>query len=124
MDKEETPEAPLPVKIIGWFGIILSITYLSYGIISIILSILDRTYQDVDKNIVIIIYGLAIVILSVAFKNLQKWGWIGLMVILAFFIIWAVAAGQDVYGYITGVLCLLALAGMLHPGVRKHYFST
>ena len=45
---------PKPIKIIGWFGIILACTYLLWGVVGGILSILDRTYKDIDKNLIII----------------------------------------------------------------------
>ena len=127
MAKEKTSEtiarkAPLEVRILGWFGIILACTYLLWGIVSIVLSILDRTYKDIEQNIAILIYGLIIITFSVAFKGELKWGWFGYFVVLLFMVIWSVFTYSDVYGIIWGVLSLAALVGILSPPVRRHYF--
>jgi len=113
---------PKPIKIIGWFGIILACTYLLWGVVGGILSILDRTYKDIDKNLIIIFYGILIMVVSLAFKSMQKWGWYGLFLLLVFFVVWTLFSYTDVYGIILGILSLLALVGVLSPPVRKHYF--
>jgi len=120
---EKKERKPLQINIIAWFGIGLAVTYLLYGIISTILSILDRTYKDIDQNIVIIFYGLPVLILSIGFKNLQKWGWIGYLCVLLFVTIWSAFHLFDIYGIVLGILSLLALSGILMPSVRKHYFT-
>ncbi|UCD95032.1 MAG: hypothetical protein JSU69_02990 [Candidatus Zixiibacteriota bacterium] len=127
MSKEKTSEtsrrkAPLEVKILGWFGIILACTYLLWGIVSIVLSILDRTYKNIEHNIAILIYGLIIITFSVAFKGELKWGWFGYFAVLLFMVVWSGFRYSDVYGIIWGVLSLVALVGILSPPVRKHYF--
>ena len=113
---------PVSITVIGWFGIILACTYLLWGIVGGVLSILDRTYKDIDQNLIIILYGILIMVVSVAFKNVLKWGWYGLLILLSFFLVWALFSYTDVYGIIWGVLSLAALVGVLSPQVRKHYF--
>ena len=127
MSKEKTPEAsrkkaPLEVNILGWFGIILACTYLLWGIVSIVLSILDRTYKNIEQNIAILLYGLIIMTFSVAFRGELKWGWFGYFAVLLFMVVWSVFTYSDVYGIVWGVLSLVALVGILSPPVRKHYF--
>ncbi len=119
---EKKERRPLQINIIAWFGICLAATYLLYGIISTVLTILDRSYKDVDQNIIIIFYGLPIMILSIGFMNLQKWGWVGYLILLIFITVWSAFHLYDIYGIILGVLSLLALIGILLPSVRKHYF--
>jgi len=118
---EEKNSTPTAVKVIGWFGIIFACTYLLWGVVGGILSILDRTYKDIDQNIVFIMYGVIIIIVSIAFKNMKKWGWYGLTLLLAFFIIWTLFSYVDIYGIIWGILSLAALIGILSSPVRKHY---
>jgi hypothetical protein len=119
---EEKVRRPLPINIIAWFGICLAATYLLYGIISTVLTILDRSYKDIDQNIIIIFYGLPIMVLSIGFKNLQKWGWVGYLCVLIFATVWSAFHLFDIYGIILGILSLAALIGILLPSVRKHYF--
>jgi len=122
--RQTTPEinAPMPVKIIGWFGICFSLTFIIMGVVSIVLSFLDRTFADLAENIIIIFYGLPILIVSVGFKNMQKWGWYGLLGIFGLAVIWSVFSYTDGYGIAVGLLTLFALIGLLLPTVRKHYF--
>ena len=111
----------MPITIIGWFGIILACTYLLWGVVGGVLSVLDRTYKDIDQNLIIIFYGILIMIVSIAFKSVQKWGWYGLMLLLTFFIVWTLFSYTDIYGIIWGILSFAALVGVLSPQVRKHY---
>lgn len=120
---KEKAVAPLQIKIIGWYGIVLACTYLIWGVVSIILSILDRTYKDIDQNFLILIYGLIVLTFSTGFKNVQKWGWMGYLVVLAFMVVWTVFRYTDFYGILWGVLSLIALVAILSPPVRKHFIS-
>jgi amino acid permease len=121
--KPETKvKIPITINIIGWFGIVLAITYLLYGVISIILSILDRTYQDIGLNVLSLMYGLPILIISIGFRNLQRWGWIGFAAILAFMVIWSGLHITDVYLSVWGLPALAALIGIMTPSVRRYYF--
>jgi hypothetical protein len=114
---------PLPINIIGWFGIALSATYLIWSIVNIILSIMDHTYADLGQNIVILIYGLPILVMSTGFRNMQKWSWYGLVIILVFVVIWTAITLESIYGAIWGILALAALIGIFTPSVRKHYIT-
>lgn len=115
--------APISVKIIGWFGICFSLTFIIMGVVSIVLSFLDRTFTDLAENIIIIFYGLPILIVAVGFKNMQKWGWYGLVAIYGLAAIWSVFSYTNGYGIAVGLLTLFALIGLLLPIVRKHYFT-
>lgn len=121
---KEKKQTSLQIKIIGWFGVVFASTYLILGAINIVLSILDRTYSNIDRNSIILLEGLPILILSLGFKNGQRWGWIGLSIILAFVVVWTVFKYEDVYGAIWGVLSLIALISILMPSVRKRYFAS
>lgn len=114
----------MPIKIIGWFGIALACTYLLWGVVGGVLSILDRTYKDIDKNLIIVFYGLVIMTASIAFKSVQKWGYYGLLMILTLIVVWTIFSYTDVYGIIWGVLSVVGLVGILSPPVRKHYFKS
>ncbi len=121
--KKMKKDIPVQINIIGWFGIALSLTYIIWSVVSIILSILDRTYASFGENLIILIYGTPILILSSGFRNKQRWGWYGLAVVLGFVVIWSLFTFKDIYGLIWGILALGALIGIFLPSVREHYFA-
>ena len=121
---KEKDNIPLGIKALGWYGIVFGCMYILVSVVSIILSILDRSYKDIDKNLIIGLYGVPILVFSLGFKKLQKWGWIGYTIIIAAVVILATFTYKDVYGIVIGILSLIVLALLLLPSVRRHYFST
>ena len=117
----ETEKAPVPIRTIGWFGIILACTYLVFGIVNIVLSILDRSYANFGDNLVIIIYGIPILAASIAFKNGKRQGWYGLMIIFALFVIMAIAHLNNVYNIAIGIISAALLIAMLTPRIKGYY---
>jgi hypothetical protein len=114
---------PLRIKVIAWFGIALALTYLIWGIVSIILSMLDRSYKDLGDNIVIILYGVPVMAASIGFKSGHKWGWMMLFIVLLLVIGWSVMTFRDPYGLVWGVLATAAAVWMLMPSIRNQYFA-
>jgi len=121
---ENKEQMPLIIKILGWYGIIFGCCYIIYGVISIVLGMLDRNYTTVGTDFVLIFYGVPLLIMALGFKNYQRWGWIGYTALLMLIVIYAFASHVDSNGIIIGVISLLALVGMMYPGVRKRYFPT
>lgn len=121
---KEKDNIPLGIKALGWYGIVFGYMYILVSVVSIILSILDRSYKDIDKNLILGIGGVPILVFSLGFKKLQKWGWIGYTIIIAAVVILATFTYKDVYGIVIGILSLIVLALLLLPSVRRHYFST
>ena len=114
---------PLGVKILGWYGIIFSITFFLVAVVNIVLSILDRTYKDIGQNLFIGLYGIPILAFSLGFKNGQKWGWYGYSIILILVVIWSIPGYRDIYGILVGLFSLIVLAGILMPSVRRRFFA-
>ena len=108
----------------SWYGIIFGCCYIVYGVISIVLGILDRNYATVGTDFILIFYGVPLLVMALGFKNYQRWGWIGYTALLMLITIYAFASHVDSNGIIIGVISLLALVGMMYPGVRKRYFPT
>ena len=113
---------PLGVRILAWYGIIFSITYFLMSVVSIVLSILDRTYKDIDKNFIIGLYGIPILAVSLGFKGGQKWGWFGYSIFLIIVVIWSMVGYRDIYSILVGLFSLVALAGILMPSIRRRFF--
>ncbi len=114
---------PLPINIIGWYGIVFSLTFLIMGTVNIVLSIMDRTYANMGENFIILLYGIPVLIMSIGFRNMQKWGWYGLGAVLGLVIIMSLFSLGNIYGIIWGILSLAALIGLFSPSVRKHYLA-
>ncbi|MFH2037532.1 MAG: hypothetical protein ABIJ45_14115 [Candidatus Zixiibacteriota bacterium] len=121
-EKSEKPR-PLPINIISWFGIVFSLTFLIMGTVNIILSIMDRTYAEMDKNFIILLYGIPVLLISIGFRNMQKWGWYGLGGIFILIIVLSLFSLDNIYGIVLGILSLAALIGLFLPSVKKHYLT-
>lgn len=119
---ENKDQTPLIIKILAWYGILFGCSYIVYGVVSIILGILDRNYSTVGKDFLISLYGIPMLVAALGFKNIQRWGWIGYAALLAVVVLIAFISRTDSNGIIVGILSLAALGGLMSPGVRKHFF--
>ncbi len=102
-------------------GIILSLMYLIYSVIGIILSMLDRTYADIETNFVFLIIGIIFIVVSVAFKQQQKWGWFGYILLLTLVILQSFRS-MDLYMFVLAFGALITIIGATSSSVRKLYF--
>jgi hypothetical protein len=116
------PKMPLGVRILAWYGIIFGFSYILVSVVSIVLSIMDRTYKDIGQNFIIGLYGIPIIAAGFGFKGGQKWGWFGYSIFLIIVVLWSVLAYRDFYGILVGLLSLIVLAGIMTPAVRRHFF--
>ena len=123
MANPDSNPLPIEIKIFYWFGILFGGMFVIYALVSIVLSFMDRTYQDFGANFMILVYGLPFIIASMGLKNLQKWGWILYTALMAMVLLMAVFGQIDLYGVLIIILSILALGGMMLPSVRKHFFS-
>lgn len=119
---ENKEQTPLLIKILGWYGILFGCSYIIYGIVSIVLGILDRNYSTVGKDFLISLYGIPMLAAALGFKSLQRWGWIGYAALLFLVVVIAFISRTDSNGIIIGILSLATLVGLMSPVVRKHYF--
>lgn len=124
---ETKPKPPTREQILlnrlSSMGYIFGTMYLIYAIVSIVLSILDRTYLDIEANIIFLIYGILFMTVSHGFKSRQKWGWFGYVILLALILILSVV-GMDIYILVFGIPAILVLYYLFKPSVRRLYFET
>ena len=118
----DSKKLPLEIKIMYWFGIVFGAMYLIYAVVSIILSFMDRTYQDLNSNLVILIYGAPFMVASYGLKHGLKWGWISFTALMGLVLILSILGKLDFYGILVSVLSVLALILAFLPKVRKQYF--
>lgn len=119
---ENKEPIPLIIKILAWYGILFGCTYIIYGIVSIVLGILDRNYSTIGTDLLMSFYGIPILVAALGFKNNQRWGWIAYASLLLLVVLIAFVSRTDSNGIILGIVTLAALVGLMSPGVRKHYF--
>lgn len=123
MTNTESKNLPIEIRILYWFGIIFGAMFIFYGLVSIVLSFMDRTYQDIGGNFIILIYGLPFIVAGYGLKNLRKWGWVFYTALMALVLVMSFFSKMDLYGILIIILMGLALVGMMLPSVRKHYFG-
>ena len=113
-------QAPLSFKLAGWYGMIFASCFLLYGGVKIILSILDRNYSDMGNPIVFSILGLILISFAVAFRDLRKWGWYGMIVINGLVVVGALAMYQHFADIILVILSGAALYFLFAPSTRTY----
>ncbi len=86
---KENMKAPMTYNIAIWYGFILSIIFLIYGGVKLILSFLDRSYNDIGQLIIFTCIGIILISIAFAFKELKSWGWYGLLVVNGLVILFA-----------------------------------
>lgn len=127
----DSNDAPLTYNIATWYGFILSIIFLLYGGVKLILSFLDRNYTEVGQLIIFTIIGLLLITIAFAFKELKLWGWYGLIVVNGLIILvtlWKLFTGfssQDFLLYENIVLLLFSGVAVytLLASQTKRYLS-
>jgi hypothetical protein len=121
---EDSKSKDLELKILYWYGLIFGGMYILYAAVSIILSFLDRTYEDLGSNFVIFLYGVPFIIFSNGLRNRRRWGWIGYTALMALILVLSFLASLDVYRIAVLVLSAAAMVLLLLPSVRKHFFAS
>lgn len=120
----DTKDLPREIKLLYYYGIVFGALYVIYAVVSIILSFMDRTYKDIQSNFLILIYGLPFIMASIGLKNMQRWGWIGYVLLMLLVVVLGLFRNIDTYTVLIMIFSVLALGGSMLPGVRKHYFGS
>ncbi|MFQ5453619.1 MAG: hypothetical protein ACE5D6_05480, partial [Candidatus Zixiibacteriota bacterium] len=77
IDREDN--LPITFKIAKWHGFIFSLIFLVYGGVKLILSFLDRNYNELGEPIIFCIIGLILISFAFAYNELKSWGWYGMI---------------------------------------------
>ncbi|MBK7141325.1 MAG: hypothetical protein IPH75_04505 [bacterium] len=116
-------ERPLTVRLSLWWGYIFAAMYLLYGGVSIVLAILDRQYVDMGKPIILLVLGLLLIMVAMAFRDGKAWGWYGLVAINGGVIILALLGLTHVESIVLLVLAVAALAALFTPATKGYVFG-
>jgi hypothetical protein len=117
---DKNKQAPLSFKLAGWYGMIFASCFLLYGGIKIILSILDRNYSDLGNPIIFSIFGLILISFAIAFRDLRKWGWYGMIVINSLVVVGALVMYQYYADIILVILSGITLYFLFSPSTRTY----
>ena len=119
----EIDDRPLIVKIPAWFGYIFSGIFMLYGGVKVILSIMDRAYDQISNPIIFLVLGLITLAPVIAYSEKKVWGYYGLIVVNGLIILGA-AYGYAAYeNIIILIIAGTAEAALLSPRTKKYLFS-
>ena len=111
---------PITYKLAGWYAYGFSGVFLLYGGVKIILSILDRNYDDLPAPIIFLVVGMILFAFAKGYEQHKKWGWYGQVVINGLVVI---GAAVTITNYLNIVLLVLSAAALyfLFADTTKEY---
>jgi len=124
MNMEEHPtesgstRPPLTFLLAKWYGYILSMIFLLYGGVSIILGVLDRDYSHTGQLLVFLGIGIVLVTVAIGFRDRKPWGWRGQIVVHGLIVIWALLHPSNPYNWILIVLSAGTIGLLFAPTTR------
>ena len=116
-------DRPLMFKVAHWYGIILSIMFLLYGGVKVVLGILDHTYNDLAQPIIFALVGLVLIAIVFAYRELKAWGWYGLVGINGLVILMALFGYSHYENIVLIILSGIALYALLSPQTKQYLFK-
>jgi hypothetical protein len=116
-------DRPLTFKVAHWYGIILSVMFLLYGGVKVVLGILDHTYNDLAQPIIFALVGLVLISIVFAYRELKAWGWYGLVGINSLVILIALFGFSHYENIVLLILSGIALYALLSPQTKQYLFK-
>ncbi|MBU0982569.1 MAG: hypothetical protein KKA42_01775 [candidate division Zixibacteria bacterium] len=106
-----------------WHGYVLSVMFLLYGGVKIILGFLDHNTENVAAHVVFLAVGAALLTICIGYRDGKGWGWYGLIGLNGLVIILAAVGYQSGLNLVLMVLSAGALAALLAPTTRERVFG-
>ncbi|MFH1373089.1 MAG: hypothetical protein ABII79_04775 [bacterium] len=119
---DKNKSAPLTYRLAAWWGFLFSALFLIYGVVEIILGVLDRNYSDMGKPIILGLIGVALITVAFAYRELKVWGWYGLAVINALIVVLAVVGYRDTLNLLLIPFAGIAFGCLLWPQTKQYIF--
>ncbi len=110
---------PLTFSAAKWYGYVLSTMYMLYGGVQIILGILDNNYSDLGTWVISLFVGIFLLSVTLAYRDLKKWGWQGMVLLNAIFLIVAAFGYSDRLNIVLLVFAAAAQTALLWPSTRQ-----
>ena len=109
----------LPFLYIKWYGYIFSLFYILYGGVSIVLGMLDRNYEEFEWKFFWLLLGIVLALITHAFAEKKRWGWIGLIAINCGVLVFAAFTLQHQETYVLIIFSGLSLAALFARQTKK-----
>ncbi len=114
---------PITYVLALWYSYLFSATFILYGAVSLILSMLDRNYTDIMTPFVMLLIGILLVVAALGFRDLKRWGWSALVVVHGLVVLRAIFSLSQIDSVVLAVLSLLALTCLFVPPTRTYLFG-
>ena len=114
----ESVRPPVTFLLAKWYGYVLSVIFLLYGGVSIILGILDRDYSNTGQLLVFLVIGIILVTLVIGFRDGKLWGWYGQIGVHGLVIILALFHPLNPYNWLLIVLSAGTIGLLFAPPTR------
>jgi hypothetical protein len=105
-----------------WYGYLLSLCFLLYGGVKIILGVLDRDYSDISSSVLFLILGIILITICMGYRDRRRWGWYGLIGVNAIVVVLAAIGYSQALNLIYLVLSGAALAMLFAPKTKAEIF--
>jgi hypothetical protein len=109
---------PLTFLAAKWYGYILSLIFLLYGGVSIVLGMLDRDYSNTGQLLIFLGIGIVLVTLVVGFRDGRRWGWYGQIGVHALIMILVLFNPSNPYNWLLFVLSAATIGLLFAPHTR------
>ena len=129
-ENENKNKAPLTYRIGLWYGFALSIIFLIYGGVKIVLSFLDNNFAELSSLIFFAVLGLILLAVAIAYQQFKKIGWYGMISISSLVFVLTIynffQKGNGPNLFIENILIMLCTAAALYAlfaGQTKKYLN-
>lgn len=123
---EQIPAQDRPVSfwIVLWHAYVLSIMFLLFGGVKLLLGLLDRQYDEMVPSGLFFGIGLVIIILAWRFRDLERFGWFGLIAVNGAIIVMSLfGMKEDSLNVVLLVSSLVVLTLALLPATKSRFAS-
>jgi hypothetical protein len=108
--------------IVKWYGYIISLMFILFGGVKLILGALDRDYSDAPTYVISLIEGLILLGLTMGFRDRKKWGWYGMVGMNGLFVLTALIGIGQLYNFPFLILSIAALLLLFSRAVKDEIF--
>ncbi|MFQ5498588.1 MAG: hypothetical protein ACE5FH_02850 [Candidatus Zixiibacteriota bacterium] len=110
---------PFSFKLAKWYGYLFSAVFLLYGVVSIVLGFLDKSYDNLGTPIFFLVVGLILVGLAMAYRDLKRWGWYGQVVTHIVIMVFAAIGYGHFESIVLLVMSAIVLLALFSPNTKN-----
>ena len=119
---EKSDTRPVPFKLAYWWAFGFATVFLLYGLVTLVLSFLDRQYANLAQPFGFLLIGGVLMAAAWGLRNRRSWAWYGEIGINGLIIIAALAGFRNYATLIILALAAVALALLLTSATKRYLF--